>query len=143
MVINKDLLKNQYLDFFVEEHKYVKDKISKFTSNGTIHNRNKLKHLQDRLDSAAKVISGDFDIEDLVAQELYSAIWGSGTYIDKFVEFRADTESALNKITREIDNTELKHLTEYAKSELKYLVDIIVNNDPNFYLLTNNIKVGN
>lgn len=142
MNINKDLLNNQYLEFFVEEHRYVKDKISRFTNNGTIHNKNKLKHLQDRLTAAANVISGNFELVDLVAQDLYAAIWGVSDQIDKFIQLRLDTESELYKISEQIPTQELKHLQEYGSNELKYIVDAIVNNDPNFYLLLNNIEVG-
>ena len=142
MNINKDLLKNQYLEFFVEEHRYVKDKISRFTTNGTIHNRNKLKHLQDRLTAATSVISGNFELVDLVTQDLYAAIWGVSDQIDRFMQLRLNTESELYKISEQIPTQELKHLQEYGKNELKYIVDIVLNNDPNFYLLLNNIEVG-
>lgn len=142
MNINKDLLKNQYLEFFINEHRYVTERLLKFVNNRTIHNTNKLKHLQDRLVAANNVISGNFELVDLVTQELYAAIWGAPDQGDKFSQLRLDAESELYKISEQISTKELKHLAEYGKNELKYIVDIIVSTDPAFYLLLNNIEIG-
>ena len=143
MTINKDLVKNQYLDFFIEEHKHVNERIKSFKNNGTMHNINKLKHLYDRLDAATRVISGNFDMLDLVTQDLFSAIWGVSDRIDRFETLRDDINSPLCKVHAELVYKELKHLKEYGKDELKYVVDMVIKNDPSFYLLTNNLKVGN
>ena len=143
MKLNSNININQYLDFFIFEHKKVTEKIANFKSSGSIHDNNKLRHLKDRLEAAENVIANNFDLMDLVANDIYNMIWTDKSGNDLYSLERSDTDSELYKIDRDLSIKQLKHLREYGENELSSLVNFIVENDQAFYLLRNNLRVGN
>lgn len=143
MKLNSNININQYLDFFIFEHKKVTEKIANFKSSGTIHDNNKLRHLKDRLEAAENVIANNFDLMDLVANDIYNMIWTDKSGNDLYSLERSNTDSELYKIDRDLSTKQLKHLREYGENELSNLVNFIVENDQAFYLLRNNLRVGN
>lgn len=143
MKLNSNININQYLDFFIFEHKKVTEKLANFKSSGSIHDNNKLRHLKDRLEAANNVISNNFDLLDLVANDIYNMIWTDKSGNDLYSLERSNTDSELYKIDRDLSAKELKHLREYGENELSSLVNFIVENDKAFYLLRNDIRVGN
>lgn len=143
MRLNSNININQYLDFFIFEHKKVTEKLANFKSSGSIHDNNKLRHLKDRLEAANNVISNNFDLLDLVANDIYNMIWTDKSGNDLYSLERSNTDSELYKIDRDLSAKELKHLREYGENELSSLVNFIVENDKAFYLLRNDIRVGN
>lgn len=143
MKLNSNININQYLDFFIFEHKKVAEKIANFKSSGSIHDNNKLRHLKDRLEAAENVIANNFDLMDLVANDIYNMIWTDKSGNDLYSLERSNTDSELYKIDRDLSTKQLKHLREYGENELSNLVNFIVENDQAFYLLRNNLRVGN
>ena len=143
MKLNSNININQYLDFFIFEHKKVTEKIANFKSSGSIHDNNKLRHLKDRLEAAENVIANNFDLMDLVANDIYNMIWTDNSGNDLYSLERSNTDSELYKIDRDLSIKQLKHLREYGENELSNLVNFIVENDRAFYLLRNNLRVGN
>jgi hypothetical protein len=143
MKLNSNVNINQYLDFFIFEHKKVTEKIANFKSSGSIHDNNKLRHLKDRLEAAENVIANNFDLMDLVANDIYNMIWTDKSGNDLYSLERSNTDSELYKIDRDLSTKQLKHLREYGENELSNLVNFIVENDQAFYLLRNNLRVGN
>lgn len=143
MKLNSNININQYLDFFIFEHKKVTEKIANFKSSGSIHDNNKLRHLKDRLEAAENVIANNFDLLDLVANDIYNMIWTDNSGNDLYSLERSNTDSELYKIDRDLSIKQLKHLREYGENELSNLVNFIVENDQAFYLLRNNLRVGN
>lgn len=143
MKLNSNININQYLDFFIFEHKKVTEKLANFKSSGSIHDNNKLRHLKDRLEAANNVISNNFDLLDLVANDIYNMIWTDKSGNDLYSLERSNTDSELYKIDRDLSAKELKHLREYGENELSSLVNFIIENDKAFYLLRNDIRVGN
>lgn len=143
MKLNSNININQYLDFFIFEHKKVTEKIANFKSSGSIHDNNKLRHLKDRLEAAENVIANNFDLMDLVANDIYNMIWTDKSGNDLYSLERSNTDSELYKIDRDLSTKQLKHLREYGENELSSLVNFIVENDQAFYLLRNNLRVGN
>ena len=143
MKLNSNVNINQYLDFFIFEHKKVAEKIANFKSSGSIHDNNKLRHLKDRLEAAENVIANNFDLMDLVANDIYNMIWTDKSGNDLYSLERSNTDSELYKIDRDLSIKQLKHLREYGENELSNLVNFIVENDQAFYLLRNNLRVGN
>jgi hypothetical protein len=143
MKLNSNININQYLDFFIFEHKKVTEKIANFKSSGSIHDNNKLRHLKDRLEAAENVIANNFDLMDLVANDIYNMIWTDNSGNDLYSLERSNTDSELYKIDRDLSIKQLKHLREYGENELSNLVNFIVENDQAFYLLRNNLRVGN
>jgi len=143
MKLNSNININQYLDFFIFEHKKVTEKLANFKSSGSIHDNNKLRHLRDRLEAANNVISNNFDLLDLVANDIYNMIWTDKSGNDLYSLERSNADTELYKIDRDLSTKELKHLREYGENELSGLVNFIVENDKAFYLLRNNIRVGN
>lgn len=143
MKLNSNININQYLDFFIFEHKKVTEKIAIFKSSGSIHDNNKLRHLKDRLEAAENVIANNFDLMDLVANDIYNMIWTDKSGNDLYSLERSNTDSELYKIDRDLSIKQLKHLREYGENELSNLVNFIVENDQAFYLLRNNLRVGN
>lgn len=143
MKLNSNVNINQYLDFFIFEHKKVTEKIANFKSSGSIHDNNKLRHLKDRLEAAENVIANNFDLMDLVANDIYNMIWTDKSGNDLYSLERSNTDSELYKIDRDLSIKQLKHLREYGENELSNLVNFIVENDQAFYLLRNNLRVGN
>ena len=143
MKLNSNININQYLDFFIFEHKKVTEKIANFKSSGSIHDNNKLRHLKDRLEAAENVIANNFDLMDLVANDIYNMIWTGKSGNDLYSLERSNTDSELYKIDRDLSTKQLKHLREYGENELSNLVNFIVENDQAFYLLRNNLRVGN
>lgn len=143
MKLNSNVNINQYLDFFILEHKKVTEKIANFKSSGSIHDNNKLQHLKDRLEAAENVISNNFDLMDLVANDIYNMIWTDKSGNDLYSLERSNKDSELYKIDSDISIKPLKHLREYGENELSNLVNFIVENDKAFYLLRNNLRVGN
>lgn len=143
MKLNSNVNINQYLDFFIFEHKKVAEKIANFKSSGSIHDNNKLRHLKDRLEAAENVIANNFDLMDLVANDIYNMIWTDKSGNDLYSLERSNTDSELYKIDRDLSTKQLKHLREYGENELSNLVNFIVENDQAFYLLRNNLRVGN
>lgn len=143
MKLNSNININQYLDFFIFEHKKVTEKIANFKSSGSIHDNNKLRHLKDRLEAAENVIANNFDLMDLVANDIYNMIWTDNSGNDLYSLERSNKDSELYKIDRDLSTKQLKHLREYGENELSNLVNFIVENDQAFYLLRNNIRVGN
>lgn len=143
MKLNSNININQYLDFFIFEHKKVAEKIANFKSRGSIHDNNKLRHLKDRLEAAENVIANNFDLMDLVANDIYNMIWTDKSGNDLYSLERSNTDSELYKIDRDLSTKQLKHLREYGENELSSLVNFIVENDQAFYLLRNNLRVGN
>lgn len=143
MKLNSNININQYLDFFIFEHKKVAEKIANFKSSGSIHDNNKLRHLKDRLEAAENVIANNFDLMDLVANDIYNMIWTDNSGNDLYSLERSNTDSELYKIDRDLSTKQLKHLREYGENELSNLVNFIVENDQAFYLLRNNLRVGN
>jgi len=143
MKLNSNININQYLDFFIFEHKKVTEKIANFKSSGSIHDNNKLRHLKDRLEAAENVIANNFDLMDLVANDIYNMIWTDKSGNDLYSLERSNTDSELYKIDRDLSIKQLKHLREYGENELSNLVNFIVENDQAFYLLRNNLRVGN
>lgn len=143
MKLNSNVNINQYLDFFIFEHKKVTEKIANFKSSGSIHDNNKLRHLKDRLEAAENVIANNFDLMDLVANDIYNMIWTDKSGNDLYSLERSNTDSELYKIDRDLSTKQLKHLREYGENELSSLVNFIVENDQAFYLLRNNLRVGN
>lgn len=143
MKLNSNININQYLDFFIFEHKKVTEKIANFKSSGSIHDNNKLRHLKDRLEAAENVIANNFDLMDLVANDIYNMIWTDKSGNDLYSLERSNTDSELYKIDRDLSAKQLKHLREYGENELSNLVNFIVENDQAFYLLRNNLRVGN
>ena len=143
MKLNSNININQYLDFFIFEHKKVTEKIANFKSSGSIHDNNKLRHLKDRLEAAENVIANNFDLMDLVANDIYNMIWTDKSGNDLYSLERSNTDSELYKINRDLSTKQLKHLREYGENELSNLVNFIVENDQAFYLLRNNLRVGN
>lgn len=143
MKLNSNVNINQYLDFFIFEHKKVTEKIANFKSSGSIHDNNKLRHLKDRLEAAENVIANNFDLMDLVANDIYNMIWTDNSGNDLYSLERSNTDSELYKIDRDLSTKQLKHLREYGENELSNLVNFIVENDQAFYLLRNNLRVGN
>lgn len=143
MKLNSNININQYLDFFIFEHKKVTEKIANFKSSGSIHDNNKLRHLKDRLEAAENVIANNFDLMDLVANDIYNMIWTDKSGNDLYSLERSNTDSELYKIDRGLSTKQLKHLREYGENELSNLVNFIVENDQAFYLLRNNLRVGN
>jgi hypothetical protein len=143
MKLNSNININQYLDFFIFEHKKVTEKIANFKSSGSIHDNNKLRHLKDRLEAAENVIANNFDLMDLVANDIYNMIWTDKSGNDLYSLERSNTDSELYKIDRDLSTKQLKHLREYGENELSNLVNFIVENDQAFYLLRNNLRVGN
>ena len=143
MKLNSNININQYLDFFIFEHKKVTEKIANFKSSGSIHDNNKLHHLKDRLEAAENVIANNFDLMDLVANDIYNMIWTDKSGNDLYSLERSNTDSELYKIDRDLSTKQLKHLREYGENELSSLVNFIVENDQAFYLLRNNLRVGN
>lgn len=143
MKLNSNININQYLDFFIFEHKKVTEKIANFKSSGSIHDNNKLRHLKDRLEAAENVIANNFDLMDLVANDIYNMIWTDNSGNDLYSLERSNKDSELYKIDRDLSTKQLKHLREYGENELSSLVNFIVENDQAFYLLRNNLRVGN
>lgn len=143
MKLNSNININQYLDFFIFEHKKVTEKIANFKSSGSIHDNNKLRHLKDRLEAAENVIANNFDLMDLVANDIYNMIWTDNSGNDLYSLERSNKDSELYKIDRDLSTKQLKHLREYGENELSNLVNFIVENDQAFYLLRNNLRVGN
>lgn len=143
MKLNSNININQYLDFFIFEHKKVTEKIANFKSSGSIHDKNKLRHLNDRLEAAENVIANNFDLMDLVANDIYNMIWTDKSGNDLYSLERSNIDSELYKIDRDLSIKQLKHLREYGENELSNLVNFIVENDQAFYLLRNNLRVGN
>lgn len=143
MKLNSNININQYLDFFIFEHKKVTEKIANFKSSGSIHDNNKLRHLKDRLEAAENVIANNFDLMDLVANDIYNMIWTDKSGNDLYSLERSNKDSELYKIDRDLSTKQLKHLREYGENELSNLVNFIVENDQAFYLLRNNLRVGN
>lgn len=143
MKLNSNVNINQYLDFFIFEHKKVTEKIANFKSSGSIHDNNKLRHLKDRLEAAENVIANNFDLMDLVANDIYNMIWTDKSGNDLYSLERSNADSELYKIDRDLSTKQLKHLREYGENELSNLVNFIVENDQAFYLLRNNLRVGN
>lgn len=143
MKLNSNVNINQYLDFFIFEHKKVTEKIANFKSSGSIHDNNKLRHLKDRLEAAENVIANNFDLMDLVANDIYNMIWTDKSGNDLYSLERSNKDSELYKIDRDLSTKQLKHLREYGENELSSLVNFIVENDQAFYLLRNNLRVGN
>lgn len=143
MKLNSNININQYLDFFIFEHKKVTEKLANFKSSGSIHDNNKLRHLRDRLEAANNVISNNFDLLDLVANDIYNMIWTDKSGNDLYSLERSNADTELYKIDRDLSTKELKHLREYGENELSSLVNFIVENDQAFYLLRNNLRVGN
>lgn len=143
MKLNSNININQYLDFFIFEHKKVAEKIANFKPSGSIHDNNKLRHLKDRLEAAENVISNNFDLMDLVANDIYNMIWTDKSGNDLYSLERSNKDSELYKIDRDLSTKQLKHLREYGENELSNLVNFIVENDQAFYLLRNNLRVGN
>lgn len=143
MKLNSNININQYLDFFIFEHKKVTEKLANFKSSGSIHDNNKLRHLKDRLEAANNVISNNFDLLDLVANDIYNMIWTDKSGNDLYSLERSNADTELYKIDRDLSAKELKHLREYGENELSSLVNFIVENDKAFYLLRNDIRVGN
>lgn len=143
MKLNSNININQYLDFFIFEHKKVTEKIANFKSSGSIHDNNKLRHLKDRLEAAENVIANNFDLMDLVANDIYNMIWTDKSGNDLYSLERSNADSELYKIDRDLSTKQLKHLREYGENELSNLVNFIVENDQAFYLLRNNLRVGN
>ena len=143
MKLNSNININQYLDFFIFEHKKVTEKIANFKSSGSIHDNNKLRHLKDRLEAAENVIANNFDLMDLVANDIYNMIWTDKSGNDLYSLERSNADSELYKIDRDLSIKQLKHLREYGENELSNLVNFIVENDQAFYLLRNNLRVGN
>lgn len=143
MKLNSNININQYLDFFIFEHKKVTEKIANFKSSGSIHDNNKLRHLKDRLEAAENIIANNFDLMDLVANDIYNMIWTDKSGNDLYSLERSNTDSELYKIDRDLSTKQLKHLREYGENELSNLVNFIVENDQAFYLLRNNLRVGN
>lgn len=143
MKLNSNVNINQYLDFFIFEHKKVTEKIANFKSSGSIHDNNKLRHLKDRLEAAENVIANNFDLMDLVANDIYNMIWTDKSGNDLYSLERSNTDSELYKIDRDLSTKQLKHLREYGENELSNIVNFIVENDQAFYLLRNNLRVGN
>mgnify|MGYP007065547540 FL=1 len=143
MKLNSNVNINQYLDFFIFEHKKVTEKIANFKSSGSIHDNNKLRHLKDRLEAAENVIANNFDLMDLVANDIYNMIWTDKSGNDLYSLERSNMDSELYKIDRDLSTKQLKHLREYGENELSNLVNFIVENDQAFYLLRNNLRVGN
>ena len=143
MKLNSNININQYLDFFIFEHKKVTEKIANFKSSGSIHDNNKLRHLKDRLEAAENVIANNFDLMDLVANDIYNIIWTDKSGNDLYSLERSNTDSELYKIDRDLSTKQLKHLREYGENELSNLINFIVENDQAFYLLRNNLRVGN
>lgn len=143
MKLNSNVNINQYLDFFIFEHKKVAEKIANFKSSGSIHDNNKLRHLKDRLEAAENVIANNFDLMDLVANDIYNMIWTDNSGNDLYSLERSNKDSELYKIDRDLSTKQLKHLREYGENELSNLVNFIVENDQAFYLLRNNLRVGN
>lgn len=143
MKLNSNININQYLDFFIFEHKKVTEKIANFKSSCSIHDNNKLRHLKDRLEAAENVIANNFDLMDLVANDIYNMIWTDKSGNDLYSLERSNTDSELYKIDRDLSTKQLKHLREYGENELSNLVNFIVENDQAFYLLRNNLRVGN
>ena len=143
MKLNSNVNINQYLDFFIFEHKKVTEKLANFKSSGSIHDNNKLRHLKDRLEAAENVIANNFDLMDLVANDIYNMIWTDKSGNDLYSLERSNTDSELYKIDRDLSTKQLKHLREYGENELSNLVNFIVENDQAFYLLRNNLRVGN
>lgn len=143
MKLNSNVNINQYLDFFIFEHKKVTEKIANFKSSGSIHDNNKLRHLKDRLEAAENVIANNFDLMDLVANDIYNMVWTDNSGNDLYSLERSNKDSELYKIDRDLSTKQLKHLREYGENELSNLVNFIVENDQAFYLLRNNLRVGN
>ena len=143
MKLNSNININQYLDFFIFEHKKVTEKIANFKSSGSIHDNNKLRHLKDRLEAAENVIANNFDLMDLVANDIYNMIWTDNSGNDLYSLERSNKDRELYKIDRDLSTKQLKHLREYGENELSNLVNFIVENDQAFYLLRNNLRVGN
>ena len=143
MKLNSNININQYLDFFIFEHKKVTEKIANFKSSGSMHDNNKLRHLKDRLEAAENVIANNFDLMDLVANDIYNMIWTDKSGNDLYSLERSNTDSELYKIDRDLSTKQLKHLREYGENELSNLVNFIVETDQAFYLLRNNLRVGN
>lgn len=143
MKLNSNININQYLDFFIFEHKKVAEKIANFKSSSSIHDNNKLRHLKDRLEAAENVIANNFDLMDLVANDIYNMIWTDKSGNDLYSLERSNTDSELYKIDMDLSTKQLKHLREYGENELSNLVNFIVENDQAFYLLRNNLRVGN
>lgn len=143
MKLNSNININQYLDFFIFEHKKVTEKIANFKSSSSIHDNNKLRHLKDRLEAAENVIANNFDLMDLVANDIYNMIWTDKSGNDLYSLERSNIDSELYKIDKDLSIKQLKHLREYGENELSNLVNFIVENDQAFYLLRNNLRVGN
>ena len=80
---------------------------------------------------------------DLVANDIYNMIWTDNSGNDLYSLERSNKDSELYKIDRDLSTKQLKHLREYGENELSNLVNFIVENDQAFYLLRNNLRVGN